>query len=241
MSFASIRTRVDNLSRVPSEVVSQTDGGQRDECIQDALREYSKHRPRPVTLVIATLGGSTYRYSLSDAMTAAGYGAWSEACQVQAIRYPVGYQSENEVDANDYWIYRDPTDNEWYLHWKTNAPAGGYSMWVLCGIPHVLDANTDTIATHFPLDADAFAALAASRVLIEASTYYTRNQQSTIGAAAMAFKTKGKDCSDRAKELREEYERQVLGDANAGASGMVDWDSQQYLGYDYTFWRTRRS
>lgn len=231
MALTSIRTRVDQISKVPTDVVSQTADGDRDQCIAGALLRYNRDRPRRITLVVAASGGSTWEYSLS-----ANVSGWNPS-QYSVVRvvYPGGQQSENVIDDND-WIVHRKADGTYWLRFIRNNPAAGSNIWIYYTAPHTLTSGTDTVSSDYPNDVEAFCTLAASLVMAEAANNYTAMSLSSLSLDNVDYKGLSDYCARRAKDLDAKYVA-TLGADRGAQSAFVDWDAQAQDSRDFLFWQ----
>lgn len=245
MSYASIRTRVAQLHRVDSGIVTRTAGGDQDGAIQDALKRYSKDRPRVLIVAIPAQGAAVYEYSLTAAVT-----GWNNAYSVEGVRYPGGQAQDNEVDENSYRVYRHP-DGTWRLKFESSSSmsgvglAAGYDIWVTFSGPHIIREAAgevpalDTVTDENGDDVDALCHLAASMCLRQAATYFS-DKSTTIGSETGDYQTYAREYAKRADEEEKLYIK-GLGldndDDDAPACVFVDWDTTQYGGENFIFWR----
>lgn len=235
MSLATIQARVDQLSKVPTEIVSQTAASDRDACISGALLRYNADRPRRLKVVIAATGGSTWEYSMSVAVS-----GWNEGqyC-VTDVLYPGGERTEAPFDRNDWTVYKR-ADATFWLRFVRNAPSSGYNMWVCYTAPHTLSGAADTITSDYPNDVEAFCNLAASIVLREAANHYTKIALSSLSLDNVDYRGLSDYAARRAKETLAVYEAAVSV-ARGPKSAFVDWDSATTDDHDFLFWQGGQS
>lgn len=223
--------RIQDLARVPIGANQVMTTQQLTDCIQDALKEYSRAKPRKLTIDIVA-DGVSYEYALNTYV--AGWNAVNRIISLERFQ-GAAQQTEHFMDVDlETRVYLHP-DGRWRLKFLHVTPSGSETMRLTYADVHVLTASQDTLSTDYPQDFDAFCHLAASRVCAQASRRATDQNVPTVGATAVAFKTKGKDWHDRSRELFAEYERLIGSEDEAMGGEVVEWTSARYGNRPYFF------
>jgi hypothetical protein len=164
-----------------------TDPDDYNQSITEALRRYSKHRPR-VTAEDIT-GNGTHEYNLPT--------GWEEGFSVvKEIEYPVGDTPRTLIDDDDWEIYDTPTGK--YLRLLSAAPETTETFRVRFTLLHTETTVPDA-------DIDAVACLAGALCCEMLANAYAQTGDPTIGADSVNYRTKAQEFAARAKRLRELY------------------------------------
>lgn len=202
-----------------------------DELISEAVGLYSADNPLHKIHVL-TGDGVTVTFAVpSD---------WEDGFSwIEQIEHPVGRQEPEYLDDDDVIEYRDPTTSLPKIRFVTMTLANAATAAVEYVVRHTVTTSTDTIPT---ADRPAVANLAASLCCQVLAVYYTQTSDSTIGADAVSYATKGDEYQKRAEMYRAAYNAQmgVTEDGVLPASAIqdLDVDLQNLMGD--RFWHGRR-
>lgn len=212
--------------RRKQEALLQDDAGiitpeEKDLFIAQAVKIYSRHRPKEAAADVP--GTGAYEYALPA--------SWVEDVSVlRSIEYPLGDQDPTYIPLEDVRLYRAPTGLKWRLTRDTLAV--GKTARLTYTILHTV---TDTASTIPAPHEDAVATLAAALGCEALATSYAQTTDATISADAVSYRTKSQEYAARAKRLAAIF-REALGlkddDAPAPASGVRDWSSNYQWGED---------
>lgn len=197
----------------------------KDKMIGEAVKAYSKHRPRPVAHEIAGTG---------SAFEFAAPASWEDGFSTivaPGVEYPAGERIPVYLEEADWIWYRDPSTGLRFrlLH---VTPSATEKVRFVYSARHTVDAVTDTVPV---ADRDAAAKLAASYGARAIAAYYAQTQDPTLGAESVNYRTKSQEYSALARELEKKF-REHLGlrdDAPvAPASVTADLDVDRQGGGD---------
>jgi len=211
------------------DLARNLDQNARDAAIQEAVAEYSKHRPVVQVKDIAG-DGATYDIPLG---TAPGPTDWCEGFSVvRQVEYPAGERQPVYLEQDQWQEYVKPTTGR-VLRLLVTTPATGESTRITYSILHTVSAATGTIP-----DADFYSVvqLAASYAAHGLAMFYAQQGDSTIGADSVDHKSKSSDYASRAKDLRALYFAHMGMKDERGApaaSVQMDWDRSPGYGDDY--------
>jgi hypothetical protein len=216
MSLTFIQARVDGLVRDAGNKVSPTD---RDEAIASAVVAYSEDRPRAIPEDVTADGSRVLPLP-------SGWVAGES--RLLGIEYPVGLVPPEAWPATDFSLYEAPGGEQILM---VDAPAAGQTVRVRFGVPHVLDATTDTIpAKH----AEAVAYYAAAILCEVLASQYADNKAPAISADRVDQRSQSSTWRALAKDYRVRY-GEIVGisetDSGAGphvtaASTVVNFDME---------------
>jgi hypothetical protein len=238
MSLALLKTKARAFARVDVAIVSQTDTGagganldsQETLAILDALKQYSLHRPRRLSIQGAAIT-TGYDQDLSTFVS-----GWTpDSHQVVAIWFPTDAKERNELQGSDWVTYNNPATGD-ALRFLTDVP--GVDWWMDYTAPHVANTTEDTLSAEAPGDVDAFCHLAASMILQQAANHYARQSSSTISVDAVQTDKQSQNYAQRAKEERQLFLDHVAMKAKTG-SVRVDW-GRPAKGQADRLWHNRR-
>lgn len=187
-----------------------------DAYIQEAVRAYSKDRPRVV--VAAITGSGSYDVNL-PADWEAGFSV------AKAVEYPAGQQRPVYLSEDHWLIYHGTTGMK--LRFLTAAPGTGETINLTYTALHVVRGGTAGTSTIPTVDQDAVVNLAAALACYALARKYAQAVEPTIGADSVNHITKSGEYARRGKELEKLY-RDHLAPAKDGqipaASVTGDWD-----------------
>lgn len=166
----------------------------RDSFIQEAVKIYSKHRPREVIKDIA--GSGAYDYSISIHLV-----SWVKGfSQIKRIEYPADEREPIYVDEEDYMVYENETGQ--FIRFLKDNPSSGEKMRITYTALHLLSETENTIPAS---DEDAVCNLAASLCSGALASYYAQTSDATIGADSVNYRTKSQEYGARAKMQKQIY------------------------------------
>lgn len=160
-----------------------------------AVKTYSRHRPRIVVEDEAGSGAFDYAVSL--------LAEWSDGfSMVQQVECPVDDTNDSaEILDEDAWIiYPKPAGD--YLRFLEDVPAVGNTFRVTYTALHTC---TDMACTVKAIDEEAVQSLAAALYCEILATWFAQNQDSTIQADSVDHTSKSRDYAARAKAFRKIY------------------------------------
>lgn len=205
---------------------------EQDRLIQEAVRRYSRVRPREI--VEDEVGNGTH--DLAVTLLA----SWEEDFSViRQVEYPVlATTVEPPILERDEWIeYRAPTGR--VLRVLEDAPAATETVRITYTALHVADETTFTIPDG---DFDAVATWAAALCLRALANKYAQNTAPTLGADSVDHRTMSDQYSRLARELEKDVSRALRIDDNQVGAGSVttDWPAEQTTGLDWLTHPRRR-
>jgi hypothetical protein len=186
----------------------------KDQQITEAVKTYSKYRPRERMHELAGTG-SAFEFALpSD---------WEDG--VSAIRgeveYPAGKRVPEYLERDDWIIYRDPTAGP-KLRLLHHTPGASEKVRYLYTVRHTVDATADTVPV---ADREAGATLAASFCARILAHYYAQTQEPTLAADAVNYRTKSQEyttLADREEKTFKQYLGLRESDQVSAASVLAD-------------------
>jgi hypothetical protein len=214
-----MKSRQDYITALGSLVQGEYPPGEAAKilAIGQAVKTYSKHRPRICTEDEAGTGAFDYAVSL--------LAEWSDGFSaIQQVEYPVDDASESTetLDEDDWRIYTKPAGD--YLRFLANVPVAGESFRVTYKALHICD---DTQCTVKAIDEEAVQSLAAACYCEMLAAYFAQNQDSTIKADSVEHTSKTRDFSARAKAFRKIYQEHLGfkdNDSVSAAAAVSDLD-----------------
>jgi len=191
MNYAQIKDKVDQTVKDMAGSLGPTE---RDNFIQEAVKIYSKHRPREVVKDIT--GAGTYDYSIATNLA-----SWIEDFSiVKSIEYPADQRDPQYVDEDDTLIYRKESDL--FIRFLLDSPSASQKIRVTYTALHLLSETQCTI----PLgDQDALCNMAASLCSQALASYYAQTSDSTITADSVDHRSKSQEYNSRAKDQKKLY------------------------------------
>jgi len=203
-----------------------------DRQIQEAVRRYSRVRPREV--VEDEVGNGTH--DLAVTLLASWEDEFSVILQVE---YPIRSTTvDPPILERDEWIaYRTPAGR--VLRLLTAAPAATETVRITYTALHVADELAFTIPDG---DFDAVANWAAALCLRALANKYAQNTAPTLGADAVDHRTMSDQYSRLARELEKDVSRALRLDENQVGAGSVtaEWPAGQSTGLDWMTHPRRR-
>lgn len=163
--------------------------------VSQALKRYSKDKPRQVVEDFDGDGGFDYAVS--------GFASWSDGFSViKAVEYPVDDddQTPDVLQEVGWTIYEKPAGK--YLRFTEDKPTADEDFRVTYTALHTC---TDTACTVDAFDEEAVQALSAAFFCEMLATYYAQTQDSTISADVVDHTSKSREYAARAKMYKQQY------------------------------------
>jgi hypothetical protein len=196
-TYAEFKEKVSDIVRDDSAKLTPE---QKDGFIQEAVKIYSKHRPREVVKDIT--GAATYDYAIATNLT-----SWVKGFSfIKSLEYPADERIPvylNEGIDEDFFIY-EKTDGQ-YLRFTKTSPPATEKIRVTHTAPHLLTDNPLAQNTIPQNDEDALCDLAASLCSGALASYYAQTSDATIGADSVNYRTKSQEYAARAKAQKQIY------------------------------------
>lgn len=222
------RTLVDQEIKDTAGILDQP---ARDKAIAEAVKEYSRHRPRERAHELAGTGAA-FEWALP-----ADYEDGFSAIRGD-VEYPAGKRVPEYIEADDWILYRDPALGLRF-RFPHRTPSATETVRFLYTVRHTVDAVTDTVPV---ADRDAGAKLAASYGARSLAAYYAQSQDSTLAADVVNHRTKSQEYTTLAGQLEKQFKAH-LGIRNEdqvpAASVTGDLDNNLQTGGD-RFYHPRR-
>jgi hypothetical protein len=218
--LADYRAIVDDKLRDTADKVT---AAQRHAAIAEAVKDYSRWRPR-VALSTITGDGSAYTFALPVGFE----DGWST---IRAVEYPVTEQAPVYLEAGAYMLYRQVAGTL-VLRLSELVLTAGEQAYLSYTARHTVNTTTDTIAEG---DREIVAGKAAAICLRELAAYYAQTSEPTLGADAVNYRSKSQEYLALAAALETAYEL-ALGIAKesetqaASAIGDLDVEFQEIGG-----------
>ena len=230
MTLETLRAMARAFSKLSANVLGRPDAEPEEEedpvpdeetpCLQAAIREYSRQKPRTQKTWIPAAGDD---YLLAE---------WVESSTMRSVRIEDG-TSRQLIDERDWRVYQ-AEDETWRLRLADAYQSGKLILEQLA--PHTATAEDSTVPDG---DQEALAHLAASYLLTAAANKYAANASSTISGDATSQSEQSKAYSFQAKDEFSIWQR-FLSQSQVNRSTRLTWDmrstEQKGLG---RFWRRR--
>lgn len=210
-SLSNFATRVSNLSRIPSGVITDA---QLEQAIEAAISRYSKDLP--LEAVAAIMPNSTDVYTLTDIVA-----GWTEGHQVIALDYEFSNGDREPIDDSHWQVYQLASVDT--LRIRRSYPGG--QVYMTYTYPHTLTYNTSTIRE---LDRDPLAALAASYCLQMYASETSDASSSTMVGDAVDYSSIPDKLDSRRRTLLQEWIDHVQRHSDGGVFG--EWDIKGAFG-----------
>lgn len=224
-NIGDIRVLVTRKIQDKGSFLTATAGGDVDALIGEAVKQYSRYRPRVVVEDEPGNGGFDYPLTGASAVLASWEKGFSE---VHKLVYPVDddSQSENRIDEDDFAVITKVVSGsaDDYLRFLAATPSASESFRVFYAARHTLDASTST----FPAaDDEAMANLAAAFCLEAIAARYLSAKDPSLDADVTDYRSR----ADESRRLAEKFRRAFLdhmgfqeASGPPGASAIVDTD-----------------
>ena len=224
-NISDIRIMVIRKIQDKGSFLSAAAGGDVDALTQEAVKQYSRRRPRIVIEDAAGDGGFDYPLTGGSAVLAAWEKGFSE---IRRLVYPVddASPSESAVDEDDFAVIAKVVSGgaEDYLRFRSATPAATETFRVLYAARHTLDGSQSTLPA---ADDEAVANLAAAFCLEAIAARYLSTKDPGLDADVTDYQSR----ADQARRLAEKFRRafldhQGIGDdsGQAGEGAVVDTD-----------------
>lgn len=190
-TLTEYKARLANLVEAENDALSD---GKRTEAVQVAVGLFSQAFPRVSAAEIA--GDGSYDYDLPA--------AWiEEFSDVQQIECPAGERPARYIDADEWSLYRGVSGQKLRF---VRALAAGKTAVVSFSVLHEVTNAAGTIS---PAWNNAVSFLAASIACNIAASYYAQTGESSIGADAVAHRTKSQEYRALAGRWGDLYEKEL--------------------------------
>lgn len=172
-----------------------------DRAIDEAVRRYSKDRPRPITADIVGTGAH---------IMVAPVG-WEPASRITAVEWPADRNPPPYRPAGDIVPYDGPSGPRLLVR-TSPAPAPGETVRITFTASHRLSDTANTITD---ADTGAVAALAASLLLEQLAATVAGDTDPTIPADSVDHKSASDRYAARARAARKIYDDHLAADGAA--------------------------
>ncbi len=194
-TYAEFKEKVSDIVR--DDAVKLTPE-EKDRFIQEALKTYSRHKPREIVKDIT--GDGAYDYSIATHLT-----FWSEEfSSIKSIEYPADERDPVYLDDDEYMIIRKETGL--YLRFLEVSPSAAQKIRVIYIGLHILSDSQNTIPG---IHEDALCNLAASLCSGALASAYAHTSDSTITADSVDHMSKSREFAARAKAQKQNYLDQI--------------------------------
>ena len=213
---------IDELKRLVPQVEDELPAGTIEERLGDAIRFYSRIRPRVNGVRDYSGDGSTYEFALPA--------DWDDTfSRVSSIEYPQGYQDPEYLESDQWFIYDTPAGR--VLRLKT-TPASSETARVSYTRMHHVSSQQDTVPE---CDKRAFCYLTASLIARNFESKYASHTESSLSADVINYRTKQRqyaEVADHYEALFKAHFGMKRGDIApaAGTWGPVDFPFTERMG-----------
>lgn len=190
-------TLTDYKARLANLVIADTDAlpdAKRTEAVQVAVELFSQAFPR--ILAAEIVGDGSYDYSLPT-------GWVDDFSEVQQIESPAGERPARYIEADEWNLYRSAAAVKLRF---ARALASGKSAVLAYSVLHEVTGSAGTISRAWN---NAVSFLAASVACNIAASYYAQTGESSIGADAVAHRTKSQEYRALAGRWGDLYEAEL--------------------------------
>jgi len=190
-NYSQFITKISEIVRDDAEKLSLFE---KENYLQEAVKIYSRHRPRKVIEDIT--GDGNYDYSISQNLS-----EWIDGFSIiEAIEYPADSRTPNILTEEDYIVY-EKEDGK-YLRFLNYTPSSDEKIRVTYTTLHQVTVSSNTIPE---VDQDALCNLAASLCSGALASIYASTSDPTIGADAVNYRSKSQEYQARAEKQKENY------------------------------------
>lgn len=215
MDLATFRADVGKMIRDSAGILQSAD---LDFAIQEAVKRYSRIRPRVVVADLA--GDGSYDYDMPAAFD-------PDLGQLKEVEYPAGEREKRVVDELDWTLYRSPAGLK--LRFLAHTPEAGETIRVTFTARHTVDAVSTTVPEP---DHDVITLVSSGIACESLASHYSNAGDSTIQADSVDHRSKAGEYATRAKRfmaMADELLPLKQGEV-APAGGMTSFgDSQGWL------------
>lgn len=184
MNLSEFQRAVERLVKDGAEILTTPDY---DFHVSEALKRYSKAKPRRVVADIA--GDGSYDYDMPDPYD-------PDFGRVLEVEWPAGRREPSIVDALDWRLYRSPTGMK--LRFRADTPAAGTTIRVTFTALHTVTESTTSVPA---ADHDVIHLIAAALACEALSSHYANAVDSTILADSVDHKSKASEYAARARRF----------------------------------------
>lgn len=164
-----------------------------------AIQIYTKYKPYIKTVDLSANGSYSYTINTTN------FPGWTEGLSyIKFIEYPAGeYQNpkDAEIPDDEYEIYLSGSTR--YLRFLDETPSSG-TIRVKFTTMHAIGATANN-TTVYDIDFSAFCDLCAALACKDIASKYSHFTDSTIGADAVEYRTKGDMWASRSKSFWEQF------------------------------------
>jgi hypothetical protein len=237
MIFSDFETGVASRIQATGGKLSQAD---QDDAITQAVKRYSKDRPREMVTDITGVNPSSAFLALPQ-----GGGTPPEQFEdgfsiIRSIEFPVGNLPLTFLEGDDWFVYRTPTGLKIALN--SLVPEVSDTLRVTWTVRHNQGTTgSQAVATTVPdADFEAVCDLAASFCCDKLSAVYARTNDPTIQADAVNYRSKAQEYASLGKQFKKRYDDHIGiedsgaggGNPTAGAIAIGDMNLTQGSGVD---------
>ena len=194
---------------------------EKQEFIKQAVRAYSRDRPRERD---ALLAGDGSRQTFGPPL--GWIQGWSQPVQIE---HPINAVPPNYLDVQDNVLVIQRSDVEQIMLLRI-APASGEPARLYYTAQHTVDANTNTVVD---VDFDAVCDLAAAVLCRALAVFYTESTDSSILADSVDHRDKARTFLTMAEHLKAQYIDHIsAGDVETPVLALHDVDMRMSWGRD---------
>jgi len=215
MSLSNLQSYVDELKRLVPQVEDELPVGSIEERLGDAIRFYSRLRPRTNGVEDYAGDGVTYEFALPI--------DWDdEFSKVKSVEYPQGNQDPDYLTSDQWFIYDTPSGQ--VLRLKT-TPSLDETARVSYTRMHYISSQQNTVSEY---DKRALCYLAASLIARNLESKYASHTEPMLEADVINYRTKQRQYAEVADHFEALYKGHFgmkRGDTApaAGAWGPIDF------------------
>jgi hypothetical protein len=207
----TVRTEAKALVQDNSSVpLLRTDPGDYNECVDQAVRTFSDHKPneRIVHQVLAATGFRQQLFGVGAMSGLTGLDAWLDGySNLTQVYYPynVANQDDSPLDPNHYKLVRDPGPKV-FLHFLSITPVAAQTLRLEFTNPHTLHESDAAQSTVRAGDQDAFVLLVGHFICLMAAVRFAQNTGNTnLPSDIVDRRTQSDIMKSRAKDLWDKY------------------------------------
>jgi hypothetical protein len=194
MARAAYIELLDEKLRETASIVSAET---RDRALTEALKAYSRVRPRRAVQKI-TGTGSAFTFDLASDFE-------EGLSSIEAIEYPVGEQKPVYLDADEYMLYRDQASGVLKLRLVREIIPAATDAYVNYTARHVVTDITPVKDTVPETDKEAVSTLAAALCLRQLAAYYSQTSNPSLAADVADYGQTAERYRALARALEAEY------------------------------------
>jgi hypothetical protein len=217
MNFADYETGVASRIQDSANKLSQAD---RDDAITQAVKRYSKDRPRELVTDIPGADPASSLLGLPAGPSDPAEQFEDGFSIIRAIEFPVGDMPPTYLEGEDWLLYRTPAGLKIAL--TDMVPQASDILRVTWTVRHNPGTSGQgAVATTVPdSDFEAVCDLAASFCCDKLAAAFARTNDSTIQADTVNYRTKSQEYAALGKQFKNRYDDHIgIEDGGAGTSG----------------------